>query len=152
MPRYRPMGERLAAFTVDGPNGCRNFIGCMNNDGYGTIRAPRSRKMLKAHRVAYELAYGPIPNGLEVMHRCDNRACVNPAHLAVGSHAANMNDMATKGRSAVPRPRGKRLTAEDVRMIRSVFCGFRARTISQAFGVSADAIRKIRQFTNWSTI
>lgn len=59
----------------------------------------RSKKY-KAHRVAYQLFVGPIPKGIEVCHRCDNRRCANPNHLFLGTHIDNMNDMVAKGRSA----------------------------------------------------
>lgn len=66
-------------------------------DGYGAFRPAKHRGML-AHRFSYELAHGPIPNGLEICHICDNPRCVRPDHLFAGSHDTNMKDAAAKGR------------------------------------------------------
>lgn len=83
-------------------SGCWLWLGSVNNDGYGLIRIGSrrdgSRRLVKAHRLSYEVHVGPIPLGLEVLHRCDVPACVNPAHLFVGTHLDNVNDMLTKGR------------------------------------------------------
>lgn len=65
--------------------------------GYGQMVV--AGKMLRAHRIAYEVAFGPIPDGMHILHKCDNPLCCNPAHLSVGSHDDNMRDKADKGRA-----------------------------------------------------
>jgi hypothetical protein len=91
--RIGTLAERFTRFLTPGaPDDCWEWRGNRNNRGYGKLGK------IYAHRVAYELASGPIPSGLEVMHSCDNPPCCNPAHLSVGTHADNMQDMARKGR------------------------------------------------------
>jgi hypothetical protein len=81
---------------------CWEWIGRKDKDGYGTLcrKYPKSRrhKMLKAHRISYELYKGSIPIGACVMHSCDNPSCANPNHLSIGTIADNIQDMVSKKR------------------------------------------------------
>ncbi len=78
-------------------NGCWVWIGALDTLGYGHLTI--KRKLRLAHRVSWELANGSIPDGLHVLHHCDNPPCVNPSHLFLGTHLDNMRDMIAKGRS-----------------------------------------------------
>lgn len=72
--------------------------------GYGTINASKDRGILRVHRVSWELHFGAIPDGLSVLHRCDNPPCVRPDHLFLGSQQDNVADMMAKGRCRTRPP------------------------------------------------
>lgn len=131
-------------------DGCRLWTAAGRGHGYGMFNV-RGRVM-GAHRVAYQIAYGAPPEGLCVCHRCDTRACVNPEHLFLGTQADNMADMVAKGRRAIP-PRGvevavARLNDQQVREIRKA-SGIGPRALGRRYGVSHTTIMDIRAGRRW---
>jgi hypothetical protein len=99
-----------------------------------------------AHRVAWELANGPIPDGLQVLHRCDEPICVRPDHLFLGTQADNLKDAAKKERFHVPRPNHHRRTLSDtdverIKMLRA--SGLTLEAIGAEFGVTKSAVCQI---------
>jgi hypothetical protein len=139
-----------------GPLACWSWLGSHHEFGYGWFWA--QGKSRNAHRVAWELTFGPIPNGLQVMHSCDNGSCVNPAHLMIGTNAANQMDMARKGRSTKGRfvgelHPGAKLTTDDVHEIRRrVAAGEVYRTIAADFGVTESTISVVGRGLSWESI
>jgi hypothetical protein len=98
-PRRRKSAEETfgRSYLVDA-SGCWLWTGARFKTGYGGLRADNGRTV-RAHRFSYELRRGPIPPGLDVMHACDVRLCVNPAHLSIGTRLDNMRDAVAKGRT-----------------------------------------------------
>lgn len=123
---------------------CQIHQGKPTNTGYGRV----GQKL--AHRVAYEAAYGPIPDGLFVCHRCDVRMCVNPTHLFAGTAQDNALDREIKGRGRNSRGANSgmaKYTQEQVDAIRSHPGPLSA--IVKEFGISKSQASKIRTGECW---
>ena len=109
-----------------GDNDCWLWTASLDGKGYGQIAeiVDGQRKTLRAHRVSYELANGPLADGIVVMHTCDTPACVNPRHLRAGTMKDNTRDMLTKKRNRHGRLPGvsnpfAKFSEQDVRLMRA---------------------------------
>lgn len=155
-------------------NACWEWNGPKNNQGYGVLflnanRANGRRMVTSAHRYAYARDVGQIPDGLCVMHKCDNPCCTNPAHLMLGTWADNNADRSRKGRSG-----SKTYTAEDLAkyslmfrgegnanaklnertaaMIRFHHEGMSSRAVGDLYGVTKSAVKSIRNWRTWKHV
>ena len=135
-------------------SGCWVWTASYGSVGYGQIgRGRKGEGLLGAHRASFEIHRGPIPAGLWVLHRCDNRACVNPAHLFLGTQADNMADAAAKGRTALGERNGvSKLSPDDVRKIRIFARVLYQRVIAKKYGVSQTTVSKIVRRVRWGHI
>jgi hypothetical protein len=117
--RPQIMAEPFHRLVAIMPSGCWEWTGTRNRDGYGQLKLKGGKGYpFRAHRVAYEAAYGPIPDGMIVCHSCDNPPCCNPEHLWLGTHKDNAADRTAKRRSYQQRkthcPRGHEYTPDNV--------------------------------------
>lgn len=136
-------------------SGCIVWVKCMHYLGYGQSGAFRGE--VKAHRISQTIVHGPIPDGLVVRHKCDNRACVHPDHLELGTQAENVADMISRGRAVYPKPgRGADngcavLSEDDAWAIRfGLSKKFNQRDIARSYGVSPMTISRLVRGESWS--
>jgi hypothetical protein len=135
-----------------GPTDCWPWVGTKNHHGYGRPYDPRTGRLIRAHRVIWELTFGPIPDGRVVLHTCDNPPCCNPAHLRLGTQLDNIADRNRKRRTARgERASHARLTADQVRAIRwrHTF-GITMRALAAEYGVSSHQIYLIVHRKSWA--
>lgn len=115
-------------------------------DGYGYLRS--GLNTARVHRLFYELLVGPIPAGMHVLHSCDKRACVNPLHLRVGTHAENMAECKAKGRNARGTQfRNSKLNDDAVRDIRA--SKLPLRQLAAKFGISLSIAHDVKRGLRW---
>lgn len=152
--------KRIASkIDIDLKTGCWNWNGCIQSNGYA--RVTYKRKTMGAHRLSYMAFIGPIPQGYDVCHDCDNRSCVNPAHLFTGTRLDNMKDCVKKGRQAkgdkLPDLRGEKthlakLKEKEVLEIRHISKDKTSKELAKQFNVSVDNIRRILRRNTWRHI
>ena len=142
---------------VKGADECWNWLGYKVGNGYGRFTLPdveKPKRVVAAHRLAWTIANGDIPNGLYVCHACDNRACCNPAHLWLGTHQENIADMMKKGRAYDRRgekhPRTQ-LSNADVKTIRHLYFAERRtqKELGKFFGIHRSSVSNIVTGYSW---
>lgn len=135
---------------------CWLWTGHVLTDGYGQFSVGRDGRThhWRAHRLSYELLRGPIPDGLQVLHRCDTPLCVNPEHLRLGTHQDNMRDMEFKSRQARgERIASSRLTAERVREMRRARAeGATYRQLANRFNVTMGTVANTLARRTWKHV
>jgi hypothetical protein len=156
-PKPVPAEQRFFA-KVRKSEACWWWEGTKNNKGYGMFMAVSPNKSL-AHRFSWELVNGPIPKGKNLLHQCDNPACVNPTHLILGTHEENMRDMHRKGRGKFIPHLGEnngssKLTDVQVREIRQRYSegNITQQQLADKYGVSDGLISFVVTRRAWKHI
>jgi hypothetical protein len=143
--------NKIMGRTVeDTVTGCMVWQGVKDHSGYGLIRVDQKTRLV--HRVVYEETNGPIPkapgyHGLCVMHACDRRDCINPAHLSLGTQKANIQDAVRKGRMSSGERNGRAKIPDLYRwtpwVIRAMYPKTRIRTMAKVMGVSLSSVKRL---------
>ena len=136
--------------------GCWEWKRSKNIYGYGTLKV--NGKTVTAHKTAYELFVGEVPDGLLVLHSCDNPSCINPAHLHVGTQSDNMKECYERGRSSIKpvslkgeKNGSAKLTSADVNEIRKMLsCGKKQQQIAEVFKISQSQVSNIARERRWA--
>ena len=138
---------------VQKTDGCWQWLGSELKNGYGSFRF--NGHTIRAHRMVWILTYGQIPEGKKVCHHCDNRLCMNPQHLFLGTQKDNIWDMIIKGRSpTVGKPqigeanRNAQLTQKQALEIRT--SALRGKELAKLYSISLSQIYKIKENLRWA--
>jgi len=154
MKRLQQIEDRLEKY-IDKSGDCWLWTKGAFNYGYGRLSIGKS-KQVRAHRFMFEMVYGEIPIGMNVLHKCDNPACVRPKHLYLGTQKDNVKDMLHRGRGGYKSFQGEshwasKLTMEKVKQIRDLWNkgGVYQKTLAEQFGVSQQVISKVVNYKTW---
>lgn len=135
----------------DPSTGCVEWESSRNERGYGSFWT--GGRSVKAHRFAWELHNGPVPEGMLVCHTCDNPTCCNVEHLFLGTNADNSDDKVAKGRQAAVRGERQgnaKLSEKNIETIRILLVdGLSQRKIAVMFGIDQTTVSKINRGKNW---
>lgn len=142
---------------VDKTLDCWEFLGYKCKLGYGRISF-RGNSHWLTHRVSWVLHNGEIPDGLNVLHKCDNPSCVNPGHLFLGTHKDNMRDRDKKGRGQLPAISGSKhwnskLDEGDVRLMRELSdIGCTQKSLAWLFDINNGSVSEIINRKAWKRV
>ncbi len=149
--------DRLMSKVKVSESGCIEYQFARDSNGYG--RFWYNGQMRLAHRVAWELLRGPVPDGLFVCHDCDNPCCVNVEHLFLGTQFDNMSDCASKGRlEGRDTPRGEshwntNLSEADVVAMRSLYSSGRSmQSLADEYGTTKQTVWRIIRRKVWAHV
>jgi len=158
MHDFKTIERFIKKLSLDYDTGCWNWTGYLNG-GYGAfcIGGPiRTNRVRKAHRVAWEIYNGEIPDGMCVCHHCDNPKCCNPNHLWLGTHKQNMEDMKSKGRLKYnPAKSGElhhnnKFAEMDITSMREMYAkGYTQDEIATIFNTSQPVVSAIVNHKRW---
>ncbi len=134
---------------------CWNWIGVISKTGYGHMRINYKHHLV--HRIVYKEICGSIPEGMCVLHKCDNRSCCNPKHLYIGTYKDNSCDMINRGRKASQigeKNNASKLTNEEINQIKFLFSTgkYFQKELGKMFGVTQSNISCIVRDVTWKFI
>lgn len=145
------MSDKFWDKVIKGPN-CWVWTGCCNggkNGGYGTLTI--NRKQYRAHRISWEKRYGPIPKGGRICHTCDNRKCVRPHHLFLGTQTDNLRDCSKKGR--ISRGEARPLSKLKIEQVKKIRKDTNTHTqIAKEYNISRQTVIRIKRRETWKHI
>lgn len=139
-------------------NGCWEWQGKIGANGYGILNIRENGKKMDilTHRESYRIFKGEIPDGMYVLHKCDNRSCINPDHLWVGTGKENVQDCIKKGRFCNGHERAKisgKLTEHQVMEMREMYSnGFSPKELQEKFKVSQSQVSGILTYRFWKHV
>jgi hypothetical protein len=126
--------------------GCWIWTASKKSSGYGAFKAKRT---MPAHHYSWIMKNGPVPEGLFILHSCDNKLCVRPDHLFLGTHQDNMDDMVSKGRQS--RDKGLKITKEFAEQLRLEYAdgSVSQPVLAQKYGLSLPLVENVLQHRTW---
>jgi len=150
--RFRGKVNILGPIVRPGMTPCWVWTASTRGNGYGQFWD--GKKCGPAHRASWEIFFGPIPDGQDVLHKCDTRLCVNPEHLFLGTHLDNMQDMVSKGRWAHGETCGRsKRSAATIRAIRDLHAaGISQADLARNYGVTTGYINQVVKRRIWAHV
>lgn len=142
-----------ANWKLDEATGCHEWLRSKKRDGYGYLYAINKGKVIGAHVFSYERSIGPIPTGMHVCHSCDNKGCVSPAHLFLGTNTDNRLDSVVKRRHAFGSRHGQaKIDEAQAEAIKRSWKegGVSQKQIAQQFGISQTQVSRIVNNQRWA--